>query len=879
MMEKTSTKHIYLRRELFKEQNRRKMKLKRVTVLGFMLLTLLIFTSLPVTLGQGIPNPDHIIIATIGEPETVDPAWLYDTASAELCMHVYEPLINFAVDRSLPRAEQGLTGEFVPAIATEWIFEDIDETDPDTGLTWVQRVTFTIREGVKFHDGSVVTPADVEYTFERWMVQCRSGGPTWMILEPTLGVYSTRGKTGDDAIKYGKMIDHAVESDGTHVWFNLVMPYAPLLAILAQSWAGIMSKSWCVAHGDFPGFDVTGYDGWVDYNNPEISPLDDYPPGTGRTVMMGAGPYKFEYWDKGVEWSLTKFDDYYGGWPAPGCEGYVERVTEKFISEWATRKMMFLAGDCDFVAVPRVHLTELWLNYPEKPEEYPPGVRCDPNLPLLVCSPCMFFTYNVAPTSPLLGPGFDPDDPYKIAEDRIPIDFFSDIDVRKGFTYAFDFETYIEEVFMGEAVKAATPIVEGLPFHNPAQEGYDMDLDAAKAHLQTAYGGTLWTTGFTLSMTYNTGNVERRIACEMTEAAIEGLNPKFHIEVKEVDWPAYLKMLVGGELTAFTLGWLADFPDDHNFAMPFMHTEGDFSGFQLVEYGQSGHMQISYTVNGVPFGDPTKVIDNDYVDEMIENGVKTTIAAERTAIYYELQRIYVDEVIGFPLCKPSGRHWEREWIQGWYYNPIYPGVYCYHYWKGWYTPPPPPPPVSASTLYGTSVTISGEFINPVTEEPAAGFLVFLQQSLDKATWTNIGAVITDENGCVNVLVTPPLGTIYYRLNFTGYMAPTPAFDPYGIHIDIPYDQLIENRSLPFVLLPEIGASVEVETKTIEGILSEALTPMATKDDLSSLSDSVSREISDLRSSIASLTTLLYASIIIAIIAIIIAIVAVTRKRS
>jgi len=685
---------------------RRKTELKRIVLLG--LAFLLIFATFPVTLSQGIPRPDHLILATIGEPETVDPAWSYDTASGTLIYNVYDALIFFDVDRTLPdRRDWGLEGEFVPAIGSLPTVEAIDETDPETGQHWVERYTFTIRDDVPFHDPTYgyVTPADVEYSFERWMVQCRSGGPTWMILEPLFEEYDVWDLADTDEM-IGKMVDHGVESDATTVWFNLAMPYAPLLAILAQGWASILSQQWCIDHGDFPGFETTGYDGWVEYNDPDVSPLDDYPVGTGGAVMMGTGAYKFDYWDKGVEYSIVKFDDYYGGWPAAGCDGYLERFTEKFVEEWSTRKMMFLAGDCDYCYCPLSQLPEMWLNRPDTPEEYPAGIRCDNNLAPIAASPWFFFNYAIDPNSPLLGPGFDPANPNRLHEDCIPVDFFNDANVRRAFASAFDYDTYMEEIQMGEAYSAPTPIVPGLPFHNPDQEGYGFDVVAAENYFKAAFGGELWTTGFTIQMSYNTGNVGRQLLCELLESTIEPLNSKFHINVVGVDWPTYLGWLVGNQLTGFTLGWLADFADDHNFAMPFMHTQGDFSGYSNVEYGSSGRMQIDYTCNGVHFGDPAKVIDDAYVDTMIENGVKTVDPAERTTIYYELQAIYVDEASGFGPGLAVGRHWERDWVQGWYYNAIYPGTYVYHTWKALSAEYAAPEPVDVSAL-GSMTDLDG----------------------------------------------------------------------------------------------------------------------------------------------------------------------------
>jgi len=665
--------------------------------LALILSLTLILPMTPVAIG-GIPRPRHIVIVTIGEPETADPAWLYDTASAELCQHVYDTLIAFNVTR-LPDGNledpttAGRTEEFIPALAESWTIEGITETSPE-GLTWVQRWTFTIRSGVTFHDGTPVTPQDIEYSFERWMVQCRSGGPTWMIIEPTMGVYRIRpGYPDADPKINGKMIDHAVESNDTHVWFNLIMPYAAFPTIIAQSWAGIVSYNWQTSYGDWPGTNVTfanrwgTYEEWVNWNNPDASPIDKAYTEQG-IKPMGCGPYKFDYWMKGVEWQIVKFDDYYGGWPAPGLPAgadFIDTVTEKFISEWATRKMMFLAGDADFCAVPRMNIPELVLNWPETPEQYPPGLRCYPGLPMLVCSPCMFFTYDIATTSPFMGvEGGLPSGTY--GETGISPDFFNDIRVRKAFAYAFNYTRYLEEVYMGEASLCPTPIIEGLAFHNPAQTApWFPEGNLTKARELLMEIPELWENGFTIGLSYNTGNVARQKACEMIRDAMEGTvigNPKFHVDVYAVDWPTFLTHLVNSELTCFVIGWLADFPDPHNFAMPFMHTEGDFACFQYVQYGQSGRKQISYTVEGVPYGDPNLVIDNAYVDEMIENGVKTTIESERQVIYYELQEIYVAEVPGVPLCKPDGRHFERDWMAGWYYNPIYPGIgYFYHMWK------------------------------------------------------------------------------------------------------------------------------------------------------------------------------------------------------
>jgi hypothetical protein len=49
--------------------------------------------------------------------------------------------------------------------------------------------------------------------------------------------------------------------------------------------------------------------------------------------------------------------------------------------------------------------------------------------------------------------------------------------------------------------------------------------------------------------------------------------------------------------------------------------------------------------------------------------MNTVDPAERQAIYYELQRIYHENVLGIPLVQPLTRHYQRDWVWGWYHNP------------------------------------------------------------------------------------------------------------------------------------------------------------------------------------------------------------------
>jgi len=565
-----------------------------------------------------IKNPDTMIVATIGEPETLDPAWAYDTASGEVIFNIYNTLIFFDrehLDKFVP-----MIAEKVPSVENGLV--------KDNGLT----IIFPIRKGIKTHAGGEITPEDVEYSFERAMIQDRDGGPIWMLFEPLLGVdtLTELGNISDptEAAKVGKMIDDAVEVQGDNVVFHLAKPF-PLMTFLqiwSQTWASIIDKECAVEHGAWPG----NKDNWVDvfkkYHNPETPELQE--------VDCGSGPFMLEKWEHGKQVSLVRFDDYFQG-PAK-----LKRAIIKKVDEWSTRKLMFLRGDADMVYVPMQYVEEL---------EGAPHIRVYKDLPQL-SNAALFFTFEIDPESPYIGSG-------KLDGNGIPPDFFSDINVRKAFAYSFDWDTYIKDVWRGEALHIPGPIPEGLPYFNPDQETYNFNLTKAEEYFKKAWGGKVWEKGFYFELLYNIGNVQRKAAAEMLKENIESLNPKFKIYVRGVEWPTYLRAMVKAQLPAFIIGWLADFPDPHNFVFPYMHSKGTFAAWQHYK--------------------------NPHVDELIEKGIRTSDPEERKEIYYELQKIYFEDCPSVMLYQPVGRHYERDWVQGWYYNPIYPGVYFYALWKGY----------------------------------------------------------------------------------------------------------------------------------------------------------------------------------------------------
>jgi len=586
-------------------------------------------------------DPNTLVEGEAGEPETLDPAWAYDTSSSNVIVQVYETLLFTNREKA---------NDFVPMLATKW---DISSD----GKTY----TFTIRKGVKFHEGQDLTPEDVAYSIQRGMIQDRSGGPQWIMLQPFFGldVQSFQSDVVDkqynkDFAKGCAAVQQAVAFDnnaGT-VTMHLKQPYGPMLQVLTGSWAAVVSKQYITSKGGWNGDCATA----SKYHDPKAEASELF------QQMNGTGPFKFERWNKGDQISMVRNDNYWVSEPlwsgAPTGPAKLQRVVIKYINEWGTRFAALKAGDIDICYVDQQYVSQVDALVKQTCQNGDANNCSQTNangyltmykgLPTSADS-VMLFNEGVNTTggNNRIGSG-------ALDGNGIPADFFSDIHIRKAFNYSFDWDTYIKQVYNGEAEQALGPIINGLLGYDANQAKYSFNLDKATsefkaATLKSASGQSVWDTGFKIQYVYNEGNDQRKTAGEILQNSLSQINPKFKIDVTSEPWPAFLKETNDGRLGLFMLGWQEDFHDPHDWVFPYLASGGTYAAQQHFPKDVQTQM-----------------------DTLINQAVASTDPNQRAPLYKQLQNISYENALDAFIVQPQARQYMQSWVKGWYYNPIYP---------------------------------------------------------------------------------------------------------------------------------------------------------------------------------------------------------------
>jgi peptide/nickel transport system substrate-binding protein len=548
---------------------------------------------------------DNLTLAVKGEVESLDPVFSYDGVTHGLLLNVYDTLIKFK-GSSLTEFEP-LIAQEVPSVENGLISKD--------GLTY----KFNIRKDIKFHDGTPLTAQDVEYSLRRFLISDVSGGPSSLLLEPILGTPSTRDEKGNITANF-KDIENAIKADGDTLTIKLKSPFAPFLSIIAR-WSYIISKDWAVKNGEWDGTEAT----WQNFNNraKTESYLFEH--------ENGSGPFIVQRWDiPAKRIYLAGYQNYILGAPA------LKTVQLLSISEQSTMRLMLESADADIV--------ELSGSFAGQVAANPDAVVMD-ELPRLKTDPVIFFTFDInAQANPDIGSG-------KLDGQGIPANFFTDKDLRKAFAYSFDYDAFVNESMKGKAPRAIGPVPPGLVGYDKDAAHYSFDLKQAEEYFKKAWGGKVWENGFKFTLTYNTGSDMRQMAAEILKRNVESLNPKFKVELRGVPWSSFLEKTQARKMPLWVRGWIADYPDAHNFVFPFLHSKGRYA--------------IAQNFN------------NPKLDALIDRAVKSTDNKERAKLYRQIQDISADEAAQIYTVHSPGVWVFRKEVKGFVDNPVFMGIYFY----------------------------------------------------------------------------------------------------------------------------------------------------------------------------------------------------------
>lgn len=552
---------------------------------------------------------DALIVIHKGEMESLDPVYSYDGVTHGMLINVYDTLLKFN--------GASLT-ELLPSISTQVPTVENGLLSKD-GRTY----TFPIRKGVKFHDGTELTPEDVRYSILRFLLSDISGGPSSLLLEPILGISSTRNAQGEITVDF-KDVEKAVRVDGDNVVITLKRPFAPFLSILAR-WSYIVSKSWAVSRGAWDGTEKT----WKEFNNfaKDSSPF--------FSASNGTGSFKITRWDiAGKTLVLTANEKYFAGAPQ------LKTIFMRTVEEPSTMRLMLETGDADVAEISPKFINQLKGNS---------HVALYDNLPRLRTDPVLFFTRNInMQANPDVGSG-------RLDGQGIPANFFDDKDLRQAFLYAFDYDGFLRESMGGRGQRAIGPAPQGLVPQDDSFKRYNFDLKKAEEHFKKAWGGRVWDKGFKFTITYNTSGEMRQIAAEILKRNVEKLNPKFQIDLRGVTWPAFLEKTAKHQMPIWARGWVADFADAHNFYFPFLHNQGRYA----LAQGYS----------------------NPQVDKLIEQAVAQTDPVKRNVLYKQVHNLMNEDAMQLYTVHPTGLWAMRSNVKGFVDNPVYMGIYFYPIYK------------------------------------------------------------------------------------------------------------------------------------------------------------------------------------------------------
>ena len=185
------------------------------------------------TLSEGTPVPGgSVVYGMTQDLASLDPHVDTDAGTRDVVFNLYEGLVKPTSD-----------GGFIPAVASDYTISDDAKT-----------YTFTLRDGITFHDGTPVTIEDVKYSIDRY------------------------AEIQGESSAFSSLVDSVEVQDDKTLVVNLKESYSEFLPMMTIA----------------------------------IIPQSNEDP-AGNPI--GTGPYKLDSWDAGQAITLVKNEDYFKGTP------------------------------------------------------------------------------------------------------------------------------------------------------------------------------------------------------------------------------------------------------------------------------------------------------------------------------------------------------------------------------------------------------------------------------------------------------------------------------------------------------------------------------------------------------------------------------------
>jgi len=390
-----------------------------------------------------------------------------------------------------------------------------------------------------------------------------------------------------------------VKIDDFTVEMHLTIPYAGFLPCLAYTVASIVDKEYVEEHG---GVIADTSNEWMNEN------------------PMGTGPYMLDNWTRRTEIKLVKNPLYWGGWEGK----HVSSVIIKSVDEASTRILALKNGDADFSYIPTANIVDV---------QGASGVR---------------FTTFESPNVVMMQ--------FQLNSENT---FMADPKVRQAFSYAFDYDTVIENVYNGWLFRLPGSIPSGFPCYDTQTIVYTYDTNKAESILDEA-GYIKNDKGYrfdgkTVRIYYNAGNEERAKMAMMFQNNLADIGVISQVIAE--GWPQFLARIFRTSDWDITFcGWAPDYIDPDNYLFPFI---------------------ASADIGGDVWNSSWK---NETVDELLLKAKEELNPEERCELYRQAWMININDPNIIFVGQSKGSHFEREWVHGYEYNPIIPWYY-YNYYK------------------------------------------------------------------------------------------------------------------------------------------------------------------------------------------------------